>query len=70
MIVKIKIREFLSFAIFLFLYSIVTASLFAGEKVYIEIKIDGEEIGKWVELEYHKDGKTLKKDTCYWYERR
>ena len=21
-------------------------------------------------LEYHKDGKTLKKDTCYWYERR
>ncbi len=25
-------------------------SLFAGEKVYLEIKIDGEEIGKWVEL--------------------
>ena len=61
MIVKIKIRKFLSFAIFIFLYSIVTAFLFAGEKVYLEIKINGEEIGKWEELEYHKDGKTLKK---------
>ena len=50
MIVKINIRKFLSFAIFIFLYSIVTASLFAGEKVYLEIKINGEEIGKWVEL--------------------
>jgi hypothetical protein len=63
MIVKIKIRKFLSFAIFLLLYSIVTASLFAGEKVYIEIKIDGEEIGKWVELasidEYDSKGNLL-----------
>ena len=43
-------------------------NIFDGDT--IAIKIDGEEIGKWVELEYHKDGKTLKKDTCYWYERR
>lgn len=63
MIVKIKIQKFLSFAIFIFLSSIVTASLFAGEKVYLEIKIDGEEIGKWVELasidEYDSKGNLL-----------
>ena len=61
MVIKIDMRKFLSLAIFIFLSSIVIASLFAGEKVYLEIKIDGEEIGKWVELasidEYDSKGK-------------
>ena len=63
MIVKTKIRKFLSLALFIFFSSVVQIPLFAGEKVYIQIRIDGEEIGKWVELasihEYDSKGNLL-----------
>ena len=61
MITRIKPLHFFKLVLLLFIIALMSYPLNAGDKEYIEIEIDGETVGKWMEFaslsEYNSDGK-------------
>ena len=67
MIVQMKRLHFFNLALSLFIIGLLSNPLNAADKEYIEVKIDGEIVGKWMELasidEYDSAGNTVRTKT-------
>ena len=69
MTVQIKLLHFFKLAILMFIIALLQNRLYAADKEYIEVKIDGETVGKWMELvsvdEYDSAGNKVHSKTTY-----
>lgn len=67
MIAQMKRLHFFNLALSLFIIGLLSNPLNAADKEYIEVKIDGEIVGKWMELasidEYDSAGNTVRTKT-------
>ena len=62
---RVTLLQVLKLALTALIIGLLPNPLYAGDKTYIEVEIDGETVGKWVEFksleEYNPDGKEV-----YW----
>jgi len=69
MTVQIKLLHFFKLAILMFIIALLQNRLYAADKEYIEVKIDGETVGKWMKLvsvdEYDSAGNKVHSKTTY-----